>query len=116
MDHLGARAFVETDFFCWHCCFLLYSKLVGGYAPSMTPRTSSSRITSSSSPLTLTVCPEYLPNSTRSPTLTSIGINLPLSSFLSFPTATISPCSGLLAVASGSSNLLVAFHSRHLGV
>src|SRR2546422_2481891 len=27
MDHLGARAFVETDFFCWHCCFLLYSKI-----------------------------------------------------------------------------------------
>src|ERR1700694_2102952 len=30
MDHLGARAFVETDFFCWHCCFLLYSKFAGG--------------------------------------------------------------------------------------
>src|SRR6266513_2811401 len=55
MDHLGARAFVETDFFCWHCCFLLYSKLVGGYAPSMTPMMSSSRITSSSSPLPLTI-------------------------------------------------------------
>src|SRR3989449_9683529 len=80
MDHLGARAFVETDFFCWHCCFLLYSKLVGGYAPSMTPMMSSSRITSSSSPLTLTVCPEYLPNSTLSPGLTSSGISLPESS------------------------------------
>src|SRR6267143_2107358 len=30
MDHLGASAFVETDFFCWHCCFLLYSKFAGG--------------------------------------------------------------------------------------
>src|SRR5205807_1370535 len=30
MDHLGSRAFVETDFFCWHCCFLLYSKFAGG--------------------------------------------------------------------------------------
>src|SRR3989441_5870275 len=30
MDHLGARAFVETDFFCWHCCFLLYSRFAGG--------------------------------------------------------------------------------------
>ena len=37
----------------------------------MTPMMSSSRITSSSSPSTLTVWPEYLPNSTRSPTLRS---------------------------------------------
>src|SRR5438876_2143992 len=100
MDHLGARAFVETDFFCWHCCFLLYSKLVGGYAPSITPMMSSSRITSSSSPLTLTVCPEYLPNSTLSPGLTSSGISLPESSFLPLPTATLSPWSGFSAAAS----------------
>src|SRR5712664_3122720 len=78
------------------------SKLAGcAYAPSMTPMMSSSRITSSSSPFTLTVWPEYLPNSTRSPTLTSIGINLPLSSFLPLPTATISPWSGFSAAVSG---------------
>ena len=45
---------------------------------------SSSRITSSSSPLTLTVWPEYLPNSTRSPTLTSSGRTLPSSCALAF--------------------------------
>jgi len=47
---LGASAFVETDFFCWHCCFLLYSKLACDYAPSMTPMMSSSRITRSRRP------------------------------------------------------------------
>src|ERR1051325_2324714 len=67
----------------------------------MTPMMSSSRMTRSSSPLTLTVWPEYLPNSTRSPTFTSIGMSLPLSSFFPFPMATISPWSGFSAAVSG---------------
>ena len=37
---------------------------------------SSSRMTSSSSPSTLTSVPEYLPNSTLSPVLTAIGRDL----------------------------------------
>ena len=45
-------------------------------ALTTTPMMSSSRITSSSSPSTLTVWPEYLPNSTLSPTLTSSGDDL----------------------------------------
>ena len=40
---------------------------------------SSSRITRSSSPSTLTVWPEYLPKRTRSPTLTSIATRRPAS-------------------------------------
>ena len=50
----------------------------------MTPMMSSSRITSSSSPSTLTVWPEYLPNSTRSPTLTSSATNLAVFQDLAF--------------------------------
>ena len=57
---------------------------------------SSSRITSSSSPSTLTVWPEYLPNSTRSPTLTSSGSTLPSSVFLPLPTACHFALIGLL--------------------
>src|SRR6185437_9339733 len=41
--------------------------------PSRTATRSSSRMTSSSSPSTLTSVPEYLPNSTLSPALTAIG-------------------------------------------
>src|SRR5258708_28076041 len=62
---------------------------------------SSSRMTRSSSPLTFTVGAEYLPKRTRSPTFTSIGMSLPLSSFLPLPTATISPWSGFSAAVSG---------------
>src|SRR5438270_10424640 len=62
---------------------------------------SSSRITRSSSPSTFTVVPEYLPNSTLSPTLTSTGLTLPSSFFLPGPTASTSPWSGFSAAVSG---------------
>src|SRR5262245_58472500 len=62
---------------------------------------SSSRITSSSSPCTFTVCPEYLPNRILSPTFTDIGRTLPSSSSLPVPTATTSPVSGFSAAVSG---------------
>src|SRR6185503_578253 len=101
VNHLGAGAFVETYFFGWHCYALLVLTGCLFQLPSMTPMMSSSRITRSSSPLTFTVWPEYLPNSTRSPTLTSIGISLPWSSFFPLPTATISPWSGFSAAVSG---------------
>src|ERR1700688_2672228 len=53
-----------------------------------------------STPSILTSVPDHLPNSTRSPALTSIGISLPASSRPPGPTATISPCCGFsLAVS-----------------
>ena len=62
---------------------------------------SSSRITSSSSPSTLTVWPEYLPNSTLSPTLTSSGIELAVVD--------------LLAVADGDDFALVGLFGGGVG-
>src|SRR5262252_10613945 len=44
-----------------------------------------------STPSSLTSVPDHLPNSTRSPTLTSIGMSLPLSSRPPGPTAMTSP-------------------------
>src|SRR5207253_9762852 len=99
MNHLGAGALVESNFFGWHCFSLLMESVA--QAPSITPMMSSSRITRSSSPFTFTVWPEYFPNSTLSPGLTSSGINFPCSSFLPLPTATISPWSGFSAAVSG---------------
>src|SRR5690606_19074304 len=52
---------------------------------------SSSRITSTSSPSTFTVWPEYLPNRTVSPTLTSRARTLPSSRILPLPTASTLP-------------------------
>src|SRR6185436_12180254 len=69
-------------------CVLVEPYVFGAHwFPSTTPMMSSSRITSSSSPFTRTVCPEYLPNSTRSPTLTSRGTSAPSSVLFPLPTA-----------------------------
>ena len=54
-----------------------------------------------SSPSSTTSVPDHLPNSTRSPTLRSIGINLPDSSRPPGPTAVISPCEGFSLAVSG---------------
>src|SRR5205809_1842070 len=89
MDHSGPCVFVETYVFGGHCC------------PSTTPRMSSSRMTRSSSPFTLTVCPEYFPNSTRSPTLTSSGTSCPSSVLFPLPFAVTSPWSRFSAAVSG---------------
>src|SRR6185503_2434248 len=79
MDHPRPGVFVEPYVF-------------GGHGwPSTTPRMSSSRMTRSSSPFNLTVCPEYFPNSTRSPTLTSSGTSSPSSVSLPLPTDITSP-------------------------
>src|SRR5205085_4325451 len=83
-------------------CVLVEPNVFGAHwFPSTTPMMSSSRITSSSSPFTRTVCPEYLPNSTRSPILTSTGTSLPSSVSLPLPTAMTSPWSGFSAAVSG---------------
>src|SRR5690348_13677485 len=71
------------------------------YQPSSTATRSSSRMTSSSSPSTLTSVPEYLPNSTLSPALTAIGRTLPSSWILPVPTATTSPLIGFSVAVSG---------------
>ncbi|MGY4592456.1 hypothetical protein ACVWXL_000202 [Bradyrhizobium sp. GM22.5] len=55
----------------------------------------------SSSPSILTSLPDHLPNSTRSPTLRSIGISLPASSRPPGPIAVISPCEGFSLAVSG---------------
>ena len=61
---------------------------------SSTPMMSLSFMIRYSTPSILTSVPDHLPNSTRSPTFTSIGISLPASSRPPGPTATISPCEG----------------------
>ena len=55
----------------------------------------------SSSPSILTSVPDHLPNSTRSPALTSSGTSLPLSSRAPGPTAMISPSCGFSLAVSG---------------
>src|ERR1044071_4758970 len=58
-------------------------------------------MTRSSSPLNRTVCPEYFPNSTRSPTFTSSGTSSPSSVSFPLPTDITSPWSGFSAAVSG---------------
>ena len=69
--------------------------------PSSTPMMSLSFMINSSSPSILTSVPDHLPNSTRSPTFTSIGVSLPASSRPPGPTATISPWLGFSCAVSG---------------
>src|SRR5579863_3302532 len=66
-----------------------------------TPMISLSFMIRRSTPSSLTSVPDHLPNNTRSPTLRSIGINLPVSSRPPGPTATISPCEGFSWAVSG---------------
>jgi hypothetical protein len=67
----------------------------------MTPMTSLSFMIRSSSPSILTSVPDHLPNSTRSPTLTSMGMSLPVSSRPPGPTAMTSPWEGFSLAVSG---------------
>src|SRR5262249_21106969 len=60
-------------------------------ASTSTPIKSLSFMIMYSTPSSLTSVPDHLPNSTRSPTLTSIGMSLPLSSRPPGPTAMTSP-------------------------
>ncbi len=72
-----------------------------------TPMTSLSFIIRRSSPSSTTSVPDHLPNSTRSPTLRSIGISLPDSSRPPGPTAVISPCEGFsLALSNLKSDMM----------
>lgn len=63
-------------------------------AQAITPMTSPSFMINRSSPLNLISVPDHLPNKMRSPTFTSGGLRLPLSSRVPEPTATISPSAG----------------------
>src|ERR1700730_3780111 len=63
--------------------------------------TSSSRMTTSSSPSTLTSVPEYLPKRILSPALTSGARNSPLSKILPLPTAMTLPKVGFSVAVSG---------------
>src|SRR5882757_1300103 len=65
------------------------------------PRTSSSRMISSSSPSSLISVPEYLPNRMLSPAFTSSGNTLPSSFDLPLPTEITSPCCGFSFAESG---------------
>src|SRR5215510_7767988 len=60
-------------------------------ASTSTPIKSLSFMIMYSTPSSLISVPDHLPNSTRSPTLTSIGMSLPLSSRPPGPTAMTSP-------------------------
>ena len=65
-------------------------------ASTSTPIMSLSFIMRYSTPSILTSVPDHLPNRMRSPTLTSIGMSLPLSSRPPGPTAMTLPCCGSL--------------------
>src|SRR5581483_3860184 len=69
--------------------------------PSITPRMSLSFMMRSSSPSIFTSVPDHLPNSTRSPFLTSGGTSRPCSSRAPGPTAMTSPCMGFSLAVSG---------------
>ena len=66
-----------------------------------TPMMSLSFMIKSSSPSILTSVPDHLPNSTRLPTLMSIGMSLPASSRPPGPTAMTSPWEGFSLAVSG---------------
>src|SRR5690606_17588405 len=66
LDHAGACITAENNVFCCHVWLLQYES-GGRIYFSTTANRSSSFMTSSSSPSTLTVWPLYLPNRTRSP-------------------------------------------------
>src|ERR1700761_8780620 len=68
---------------------------------SMIPMMSDSFMMRRSLPSSLTSVPDHLPNSTRSPTFTSMGISLPVSSRPPGPTAMISPWEGFSLAVSG---------------
>ena len=70
-------------------------------ASTSTPIRSLSFMIIYSTPSSLTSVPDHLPNSTRSPTLTSIGMSLPLSSRPPGPTAMTSPSWGFSLAVSG---------------
>ena len=80
---------------------LLLTRPSSGDAPSMTPMMSDSFMIRRSWPSILTSVPDHLPNSTRSPTLMSIGMSLPASSRPPGPTATTSPWDGFSWAVSG---------------
>src|SRR5690606_15612043 len=109
-QHALARLVGKSDFFrsrhvsvsvpenaCANGC----GRQAGGPQPSITAMTSSSRMTRSSSPSTLTSVPEYLPNSTLSPSFSSSLRTSPLSRILPCPTAMTSPRIGFSAAVSG---------------
>src|SRR5437867_3817535 len=79
----------------------------------MTPRISSSRRMRCSIPSIFTSVPEYLPNSTRSPFLTSTVRVLPLSRTLPVPTATTSPSIGFSLAESGMMIPLLVFSAGY---
>ncbi|MCY1225193.1 hypothetical protein D9M72_373830 [compost metagenome] len=97
LDHACAGFAAEDYVFCCHDELTPNGLNLDGIEReeknyfSTTANRSSSFITSSSSPSTLTVWPLYLPNRTRSPTLTVSAASSPLSLRLPGPTARTSP-------------------------
>src|SRR5690606_10765485 len=73
----------------------------GPRAQPTIPMMSLSFMISRSSPSSLTSVPDHLPNSTRSPALTSSGVTLPSSERVPEPTATTSPSLGFSLALSG---------------
>src|SRR5690606_10741233 len=87
-----------------HVALLLKTARVGCGARHVlerSPLMSASFMLRRSAPSLLTSVPDHLPNSTRSPTLTSSGVSLPLSSRPPGPTASTSPSEGFSAAVSG---------------
>src|SRR5207302_1029838 len=99
-QHLVARLASELHVLGSHCGLLRLLSF-SDQAQAITPMMSDSFMIRSSSPSILTSVPDHLPNSTRLPGFTSIGMSLPLSSRPPGPTATISPSCGISLAVSG---------------
>src|ERR1700730_9348498 len=101
-EHLLACGAAEANFLCSHRSILRQAAFARTCASSsMTPKISDSFRISRSSPLISTSVPAHLPNSTRSPTLTSSGRSVPVSSRAPGPTASTSPSTGFSFAVSG---------------
>src|SRR3954465_9383683 len=96
-QHAVARVGREFHIFGSHFDLLRLSDEV----QAITPMMSDSFMIRRSSPSSTTSVPDHLPNSTRSPVLTSIGMSLPLSSRPPGPTSITSPSVGFSLAVSG---------------
>src|SRR5205823_4226239 len=109
-QHAVTRVGVKPDFLGSHFSLLPYAAFRAAVC-SMMPMMSDSFMMMRSSLSSLTSVPDHLPNSTRSPLLTSSGWILPSSPRAPGPTATTSPSIGFSFAVSGMMMPPVVFSS-----
>src|ERR1700730_3676262 len=101
-QHFFARGGAEPNFLGSHASTLRQAAFAGAWASrSITPKMSVSLKISRSWPSMITSVPAHLPNSTWSPTFTSSGRTVPVSSRAPGPTPSTSPSTGFSFAVSG---------------